>query len=123
MRTTTPRKTIVSSSDSSIRQPAIQSQPPLLGLLRLHQVLGLVGCSRSTWSSWVKAKRVPEPVRFSSRLVLWRLQDIERLLAEGPAEGVQPSPEEAAKTAARLRALAARKLAIRATSHVEAGHV
>lgn len=118
------RKITAGPSPSGTKQPAIQSQQqPLLGLLRLNQVLGLVGCGRSTWAAGVKAKRFPEPVRFSTRLVLWRLQDIERLLAEGPAEGVQPSLEEAAKTAARLKALAARKLAVRASAREDAAHV
>lgn len=49
-------------------------------LLRLPDVLAVVGVGRSTWFAGVKEGRYPAPVRISTRLTAWRVRDIRALL-------------------------------------------
>jgi len=49
-------------------------------LLDARQVAGLLNISRATLWRYVKAERVPQPVRLAEKCVRWRLSDIERLL-------------------------------------------
>ncbi|WP_271596159.1 MULTISPECIES: helix-turn-helix transcriptional regulator [unclassified Bradyrhizobium] len=56
------------------------------GLCRLKSIikpLGPLQISRSTWWAGVKSGRFPPPVRLGGRLVLWKEQDICRLIEEG----------------------------------------
>lgn len=50
-------------------------------LLRLPDVLSVVGVGRSTWFAGVKEGRYPQPVQLSARLRAWRVRDIRKLLA------------------------------------------
>lgn len=52
------------------------------GFLRLHQVLSLIPVGRSTWWAGVKDGRYPKPVKLGPRTTAWRVEDIERLIAE-----------------------------------------
>lgn len=51
-------------------------------LLRLDDVLEVVGVGRSTWFSGVKSGRYPAPVAVSARLRAWRAGDIKKMLRE-----------------------------------------
>lgn len=49
---------------------------PQKGFLRLNQVLQLIPVSKSTWWSWVAAKKAPSPVKLGERCTVWYAQDI-----------------------------------------------
>ena len=51
-------------------------------LLRLPQVLALLGMSRSWVYGEIARGAFPPPVRLGRRAVAWRLSDIERWMAE-----------------------------------------
>jgi predicted DNA-binding transcriptional regulator AlpA len=46
------------------------------GLLRLPQVLALVGVSKSTWWKLVREQRAPAAVKLSERCTAWRASDV-----------------------------------------------
>lgn len=54
-------------------------------LLRLPEVLQLVGVSRSTWYRWIEAGRAPRPVKFFSGGSCWRYRSIMEFL-RSPAD-------------------------------------
>jgi len=56
---------------------------PVVGLLRLPQVLELIPVSKSTWWLGVKENRFPQPVKLGPRTTAWRVEDI-RALIESP---------------------------------------
>ena len=49
-------------------------------LLRDRQVAGLLGISRSFVWVLVKKKRLPQPIRLSRKMTVWRLTDIQPVL-------------------------------------------
>ena len=55
-------------------------------VLREQQVLQRFGIGRTTWRDGVKEGRFPQPIKFSTRCVGWRVSDLdaleERLSAE-----------------------------------------
>ena len=51
------------------------------GLLRLSQVLAMVGLSKSTLYRKVKAGLFPAPIKLSANLVVWRQQDVVEWIA------------------------------------------
>ncbi|CEK11051.1 helix-turn-helix transcriptional regulator [Legionella hackeliae] len=58
-------------------------QLPEKGCIRLKHILQLIDVSKSTWWKGVKDGRFPQPVRFGSRLTMWRVEDIRRLIEQG----------------------------------------
>lgn len=58
-------------------------QLPEKGCIRLKHILQLIDVSKSTWWKGVKDGRFPQPVRFGSRLTMWRVEDIKRLIEQG----------------------------------------
>jgi prophage regulatory protein len=62
-------------------QAAIVNSIPLSGLLRLPQVLQLVPVSASTWWAGCKSGRFPKPLHLSKRVTVWRVSDIQRIIA------------------------------------------
>lgn len=58
---------------------------PLIGLLRIKQVLQFVPVSRSAWWAGVRVGQFPKPMKLSERVTCWRAADIRRLV-----EGNQP---------------------------------
>ena len=59
---------------------------PISPLLRLPQVLNLVGISQSAWYAGVKRGDYPQPIRIGRRAVAWRFSDLAPLLAHGLGE-------------------------------------
>ena len=56
------------------------------GLLRLSQIIGPDGpipVSRSFFWANVKSGRFPQPIKLGPRITAWRVEDIERLIADG----------------------------------------
>ncbi|GAB2518545.1 hypothetical protein GCM10008940_21410 [Microbulbifer agarilyticus] len=49
-------------------------------LLRLPEVLRLVGVSSSTWYRWIELRRAPPPKKFFTGGSSWRYGDIMRFL-------------------------------------------
>lgn len=60
-----------------------EKTPSISPLLRLPQVLNLVGISQSAWYAGMRRGDYPTPVRIGRRAVAWRLADLEPLLAHG----------------------------------------
>ncbi|WP_133140730.1 helix-turn-helix transcriptional regulator [Legionella genomosp. 1] len=58
-------------------------QLPEKGCIRLKHILQLIDVSKSTWWKGVKDGRFPQPVRFGTRLTMWRVEDIRRLIEQG----------------------------------------
>ncbi|MCW8450615.1 helix-turn-helix transcriptional regulator [Legionella quinlivanii] len=58
-------------------------QLPEKGCIRLKHILQLIDVSKSTWWKGVKDGRFPQPVRFGSRLTMWHVEDIKRLIEQG----------------------------------------
>lgn len=62
----------------------------LSGYLRLAQIIGdkkrdipaLIPLSKTTWYAGINSGRFPKPIKFSRRVSLWRLSDIQRVLDE-----------------------------------------
>jgi len=59
------------------------------GLLRLPQVLALVGVSKSTWWKLIREGRAPQAVKLSDRCTAWRSADVSAWIE---AAG-QPEPQ------------------------------
>jgi len=56
---------------------------PLVGLLRLPQILQLIPVSASTWWAGCREGRFPQPVHLSKRVTAWRGPDIQRVIDGG----------------------------------------
>lgn len=56
---------------------------PQTGFLRLSSILGPHGpipVSKSTWWAGVKDGRFPKPLKISTRVTVWRVEDIRALI-------------------------------------------
>jgi len=72
---------VATAAHSTSRQDAaVAARLRCVQLLDARQVAGLLNISRATLWRYVKAERVPQPVRLAEKCVRWRLSDIERLL-------------------------------------------
>ena len=59
---------------------------PQTGFLRLPAIIapnGPIPVSKSTWWAGVKNGRYPKPVKLSTRVTAWRVEDIRELIANG----------------------------------------
>jgi prophage regulatory protein len=50
-------------------------------LLRLRAVLQLIPVSKSSWWAGVRSGRYPKPVKLAPRTTVWRLTDVQKLIA------------------------------------------
>lgn len=67
------------------------SQLPETGFLRLPQIIGnpkadppvpaLIPVRKSCWWAGVKSGRFPQPIKLGSRVTVWRVEDIRKLIA------------------------------------------
>lgn len=63
-------------------------QLPETGFLRLAQIVGdpksgtppIIPVKKSCWWAGVKTGRFPKPVKLSSHVTVWRVEDIRRLI-------------------------------------------
>jgi predicted DNA-binding transcriptional regulator AlpA len=68
----------------------MQHQLPETGFLRLPQILGdekrgippLIPIKKTCWWQGVKSGRFPKPVKLSSRVTVWRVEDIRALIEQ-----------------------------------------
>lgn len=49
-------------------------------IMRPKEVAESLSISLSTLWRWLDKKRIPEPIRLSSRVVVWREEDIQEML-------------------------------------------
>jgi prophage regulatory protein len=66
-----------------IMQPTL----PSTGFLRLPEILKFIPVSKSTWWSGTKTGRFPKPVKLSDRVTVWRVEDIQALIAKYEDKG------------------------------------
>ncbi|WP_027360766.1 helix-turn-helix transcriptional regulator [Desulforegula conservatrix] len=73
----------------------MEKAPPLLGLLRLKQIVGdkkqgippLIPISKTTWWLGVKEGRFPKPIKLTEKCTAWRVEDIQALINNGYKSG------------------------------------
>lgn len=61
---------------------------PETGFLRVSQIIGnskrgipaIIPISRTTWWNGVKSGRFPPPIKFGPKTVVWRVEDIRKLI-------------------------------------------
>ena len=60
-----------------------QFELPSTGFLRLPSIIaphGPIPVSKSTWWAGIKTGRYPKPVKLSTRVTAWRVEDIRTLI-------------------------------------------
>lgn len=77
-------KTPASAADTPVTNPLEAG-----GLLRLPQLLPLVGVSKSTWWKLVREGRAPQAVKLGDRCTAWRASDVAAWIERGG----QPEPQ------------------------------
>lgn len=63
-----------------------QTRQPVTGFMRLSSILapnGPIPVSKSTWWAGVKDGRFPKPLKISTRVTVWRVEDIRALIERG----------------------------------------
>lgn len=50
-------------------------------LLRLNEVVEIIGISKATVYKWIKLGKFPKPVKLSARLVAWKSVDIQNFIS------------------------------------------
>ncbi len=76
----------------------------LVRVLRMRGVVRRVGLSRSTVDRLVRRGAFPRPIRLSPATVGWRVEDIDRRVAERDVVSVTTSAVGAVEPCARRRA-------------------
>ena len=84
-------RTAPETSRSSIQPTAAPApQLPATGFLRQWQVLALVPISKSTLWRRVQVGSFPEPVKLSTRITVWRAEDLRRWIDAAAATSSSP---------------------------------
>ena len=84
-------RTAPETSRSSIQPTAAPApQLPATGFLRQWQVLALVPISKSTLWRRVQVGSFPEPVKLSTRITVWRAEDLRRWIDAAAAAASSP---------------------------------
>ena len=63
-----------------------QTELPKSGFLRLPAIIapnGPIPVSKSTWWAGIKTGRYPKPVKLSTRISAWRVEDIRAFIESG----------------------------------------
>ena len=58
----------------------MKKELPVIGFLRLPQVLEIIPVSKSTWWQGCKDGRFPKPVKLGPKTTAWRVEDIAILI-------------------------------------------
>jgi prophage regulatory protein len=79
---------------------AVRFDFPRTGLVRLKSILaplGPVPVGKTTWWQGVRSGRFPRPTKLSSKITVWRAEDIHDLIikAFGPTSDVVEQPDDA----------------------------
>ena len=86
--TSTPKAKHQHSSRDAHGLPTI----PAVGLIRLNDLLPFLPCCKTTFYTWLKQDKFPQPVRLSPNMVAWDCQKVHAWLA---AQN-QPTPTDQA---------------------------
>lgn len=54
---------------------------PAVGLIRLNDLLPFLPCRRTTFYTWLKQGKFPQPIRLSANMVAWDCQKVHEWLA------------------------------------------
>lgn len=82
-RNTPPAGTLPAPSAAQAADALIQFDTrPASSFVRLPVVCGLYACSPATAWRWVKAGKIPAPVKLSDRVTAWRVGDLRAALAK-----------------------------------------
>lgn len=75
---------------------------PEKGFLRLSQIIGdnkanppipaIIPVKKSCWWAGVKTGRFPQPVKLGSRITMWRVEDIAKLVDQFSSTSVPSKP-------------------------------
>ena len=80
---TSPAGTLPAPSAAQAADALIQFDTrPASSFVRLPVVCGLYACSPATAWRWVKAGKIPAPVKLSDRVTAWRVGDLRAALAQ-----------------------------------------
>ena len=69
-------------TEISLRRLVIQFTPPVIGFVRLPEVLMVIPVKKCCWWEGVKSGRYPKPVKLSPCCTAWRAEDIRRLIKQ-----------------------------------------
>jgi len=58
----------------------MKKELPIIGFLRLPQILEIIPVSKSTWWQGCKDGRFPKPVKLGPKTTAWRAEDIAALI-------------------------------------------
>jgi len=64
------------------RSTSAMNAPPQIGFYRIKEVLKIYPVSKSVLLSGVKSCVYPKPVKKSAKCSVWKIADIDRLVAE-----------------------------------------
>src|SRR5262249_34015687 len=70
-----------------MKTKTVHETSPLIGFVRLPQVLEIFPISKSAWWQGIRSGRFPKPIRLGPRTVAWRAQDIHDLIERFSGEG------------------------------------
>jgi len=59
---------------------------PIVGYIRLPDVLKVFPVSKSSWWAGIKEGRYPQPVKLGPRTTAWRVEDIRELINKASGE-------------------------------------
>ena len=59
---------------------SMKKELPIIGFLRLPQILEIIPVSKSTWWQGCKDGRFPKPVKLGPKTTAWRAEDIAALI-------------------------------------------
>lgn len=58
----------------------MKKELPVIGFLRLPQILEIIPVSKSAWWQGCKDGRFPKPVKLGPKTTAWRVEDISALI-------------------------------------------
>lgn len=65
------------------KETLINNNLPVIGFIRLPQVLKMIPVSKSTWWAGVKSGRYPKPVKnLGKRISAWKVEEILKFIEE-----------------------------------------
>ena len=64
----------------TLRRISMKKELPVIGFLRLPQILEIIPVSKSTWWQGCKDGRFPKPVKLGPKTTAWRAEDIAALI-------------------------------------------
>lgn len=64
----------------TLRRISMKKELPVIGFLRLPQILEIIPVSKSAWWQGCKDGRFPKPVKLGPKTTAWRAEDIAALI-------------------------------------------